>query len=242
MRPHPRPGENRLLAALPAQEFRRLRKRMQRVHLPPRAILYQQSEPIPQVYFPRDAVASLRIFTEEGAVAEAASVGREGLVGLPVFLGSGIGPAEAITQIEGEALTMAAEPFKAEVQRSPALRALLLRYTEAFIKQVAQTSACNQVHPVEARTARWLLTARDRAERDELPLTHQFLAELIGIRRVTVTQTIGALARAGYIDSPRGAIAVLDRPGLEATACECYEVIRATERALWEAFSRQAAP
>ena len=216
---------NRILAALPAGEYERIARKLERVDLETRQVLYDVDRPIEHVYFPENAVASVLSITADGSSIETATVGREGLVGLALFLGADSTPAQAFCQIPGQALRMKAGAFRAYAARSRSLHALLHRYTQALLTLVAQSSACNRLHTMEARCARWLLHTRERVGADEFPMTHRFLSQMLGVRRATVTVAAGALQKAGLIEYTMGTIRVLDRAGLEAASCECYAII-----------------
>jgi CRP-like cAMP-binding protein len=218
------PGENLLLAALPRDEYDRMRLHVEKVSLPLRDILYEANEPIGHVFFPLNGVVSL-VIMDSGFTLEVGIIGNEGLVGTPVFLGSERSPTRAIAQIPGEALRMEAKVFQKEMKRGGPLHGLVQRYTQSMINQISQSIVCNRRHSVEKRMRRWLLMSHDRVGADEFPLTHEFLAQMLGVRRPTVTAVARTLQKAGLIDYHRGRITVLDRKGLEAASCECYEVV-----------------
>ena len=217
------PGENRLLVALPRDERDRLLPHLEKVSLSLRDILYEANGPIAHVYFPLSGVVSL-VIEDSVFTLEVGIIGNEGLVGTPVFLGSERSPTRAITQIEGEALRLEAKVFQQEMRRGP-LHGLVQRYTQTMINQISQSIVCNHRHSVEKRMCRWLLMSHDRVGADEFPLTHEFLAQMLGVCRPTVTAVAGALQKAGRINYHRGRIAVLDRKGLETASCECYQVV-----------------
>jgi CRP-like cAMP-binding protein len=219
-------GRNRIVECLPEADRARLGVRLEPVRLELTQVLYEANRPIDRVYFPLTAVASLLTVMEDGAVVEVGTVGNEGMVGLPVFLGSGSIPGRAVSQIPGDALSMPAAAFREEANAGGALQRLLQRYTQGLFNMIAQGAACNRLHPMEERCARWLLMTHDRVEADEIPLTHEFLSQMLGVRRATVTVALGMLQKAGLIRSQRGRVAVLDRPGLEAASCECYRIVR----------------
>jgi CRP-like cAMP-binding protein len=223
----PAPVANRLLAALPRREFTRLLRRLALVPLGQGEVLYEAGEPIPFVYFPESGLVSIVAPMGDGAIAETGMVGKEGMVGIPLFLGKQRAPFRAVVQIPAEARRMAAAAFKAEVKRGTPLTNLLTRYLASFLAHVGQSAACNSHHSVEKRCCRWLLLARDRLGRDEFPLTHEFLAAMLGVRRTGVTEVAGALQRRGLIRYGRGRLAILDPQGLEAASCPCYRVIKA---------------
>ncbi|HKG90724.1 MAG TPA: Crp/Fnr family transcriptional regulator [Gemmatimonadaceae bacterium] len=217
---------NRLLGALPESDLARLARSLERIALEPRAVLFDPDRPIEHVYFPEDCVGSIVGIMADGSAVETATVGREGMIGLPVYLGDGRTSAQAFCQVPGEALRMEARRFRRELERGGPLLSLLNRYTQALISQIAQSSACNRLHPLRQRCARWLLQTRDCVGRDEFAFTHQFLSQMLGVRRSTVTELAGELERAGLIRNRYGRIIILDRDGLEGTACECYRIIR----------------
>lgn len=217
---------NRILAALPAKQLARLRPSLERIVLEPRDILYDPDQPIKYVYFPEDSMASIVGIMADGSGVEAATVGREGMVGLPVFLGDGRTSAQAFCQAPGEALRLDVRRFRQELARGGRLPALLGRYTQALIAQIAQSAACNRLHPLRQRCARWLLQTHDRVERDTFAFTHQFLSQMLGVRRATVTELAGEFERERLIKNHYGRITILDREALERTACECYRIIR----------------
>jgi CRP-like cAMP-binding protein len=217
---------NRLLAALPPQDLDLLRPQLDHVDLPLKKELFAAGEPITQVYFLEAGVGSLIAQLSDGTAVEVGLVGREGMAGLSVVLGVTTSPNECLVQIPGHGHNLRATALRAAMDRSPALTGLLLRYVHAFHGQVAQTAACNARHHLEERLARWLLMTRDRCDSDRLPLTHEFLAIMLGVRRAGVTVAAGALQKVGLIGYERGCITVLDRPGLEGVACECYAAVK----------------
>jgi CRP-like cAMP-binding protein len=220
------PNRNRLLSALPPKDFGRLRRgRMTTVTMKQRDSVWQPNQPIEAVYFPLDAVVSV-LAVADGGVVEVATIGNEGVVGLPVFLGAQSSPGMAFCQVAGRAERLAANAFLREAHRDGALRRLLQLYSQGFMVQVSQATVCNRLHSAERRLARWLLVVADRVGRKEFPLTHEFMAQMLGVRRATVTDTAGALQRANLIRYRRGAITIRDRRGLERAACECYRIVR----------------
>lgn len=220
------PTGNRLLDLLPPTAADRLRPHLEAFSLGIKHVIYEPHGQISHVYFPIGGVISLVTCMEDGTTVEVATVGREGMVGLPVFLGCETGPIRAFGQIPGDALRMAAEVFRAEIGRNGPLVQVLNRYTQALFIQVAQVAACNRVHLVEQRCARWLLQTHDRVGADQYLLTQEFLAQMLGIRRAGVSEAAGLLQKAGLIRYARGRITVLDRQGLESAACECYRVVK----------------
>lgn len=219
-------AENRLLAGLPREDYERLLPDLESVSLGFQEVLYKPDKPIPYVYFPTTGVVSLLTLMEDGLAIEIAAVGREGMIGLPVFLEATSMPGSACTQVPGTAVRIPAERFREAVQRSGSLQRVLHRYTQALLNQIARSAACNRLHPIGERCARWLLMTHDRAGSDQFPLTHEFLAQMLGVRRATVTVAAGMLQQAGLIRYRRGKITIADRLGLETASCECYEVIR----------------
>lgn len=218
---------NRLLASLPPEEYERLKPYLELVDLRLKYELYQPKVPIEFVYFPLAGVCSLLSLTSKGDLLEVATVGNEGIVGLPVFLGASQIPGLSIVQVPGEALRMRAEDLQTQVVPGTVLYDLLHRYTQALFNLIAQSALCNRVHSIEQRCCRWLLLTRDRVGGDEFPLTHEFLSQMLGVRRAGVSEVASRLQNAGLISYRYGKIFVLDRNGLEATSCECYEVIKA---------------
>ena len=216
---------NRLLAALPAEDMARLRPRLQPVEFSLRQIIQVPNEPITSVYFPENGWVSMMALLVEGNSAEVGIVGFDGMVGLPVLLGSDRSPNEAMVQAPGTLLRLDADAFREELDRSSALRTLLLRYALAFQVQVTQTAACNGNHALEQRLARWLLTAHDRVHGDEFPMTQEFLAIMLCVHRPGVTVAARLFQQAGLIRYSNGQMTIMDRAGLEAAACECHGVV-----------------
>lgn len=219
--------KNRLLATLPAEEYERLVPHLELVSLPLNQIIYQLGEPIEYVYFPHHAIISLLSVLEDGSTVEAGLVGNDGMVGLPVILGGNKTSNQALVQVAGNGMRMKAELLNSEFKRGGALQSLLLRYTQALLTQVSQGVACNRLHTIEERLARWLLTVQDRVESDQFPLTQEFIAQMLGTRRSGVTVAAGTLSKAGTIRYSRGKITIVNQGDLEAIACECYGIIKA---------------
>jgi CRP-like cAMP-binding protein len=217
-------GQNRLLAALPRDDYDRLLLHLEKVPLTLRDILYQAHGPIGHVYFPLDGVVSL-VIKDNGFTLEVGIIGNEGMVGTPVFLGADRSPTEAIVQVPGEALRLDVQFFQKEMKRDGPLYSLVQRYTQAMINQISQSIICNRRHAVRKRMCRWLLMCHNRVPTDDFLLTQQFLAQMLGVRRPTVTTVAGTLQQAGLITYHRGTVTILDRQGLEAACCECYQVI-----------------
>jgi CRP-like cAMP-binding protein len=219
-------GSNRLLDALPIAETERLRRSLQPVTLEVGEVLFEPGQAINSVYFPRNCVVSLVSLLHDGDVVEVATVGSEGIVGVPLVLGHS--PAvRAVCSVEGRADRMDASTFVDEVERSVPLRDLVNDYLQALFGQISQAAACNRLHSTEQRLCRWLLMSSDRIGTDEFAITHQYLGRMLGARRATVTQSAGLLQAAGLIRYHHGRITIIDRGGLEAAACECYEAIEA---------------
>jgi CRP-like cAMP-binding protein len=215
---------NRLLALLSDDDYERLRPHLAHVALEQRKSLYEASRPIEHVYFPIDGVASLVITSAEGSGAEVGSIGSEGVVGLPVCLGERVAPSSVYVQVPGTALELEARIFRDELERSPQLNRIMLRYAHAFFNQVAQSAACAHLHRVEQRCCRWLLMTRDRMPAKDFLLTHELLGVMLGVRRTTVTDVMGVLQKAGLIRYRRGHVTILDREALQRRTCECYAI------------------
>lgn len=224
---------NRLLRALEPADLALLRPYLRNVPLVQGAILQEQETPVELVYFPLSGVISLISVMESGEAVETAMVGREGAVGAFGGLGPWNAFTRAIVQLPGSAAVIPVMSFQAAAAQSEDIRNMILRYKEAQLAQVQQTAACNALHPLEARLARWLLQALDRADDPKLPLTQDFISHMLAARRTTVTLIAGKLQQAGLISYRRGRIVVLDRPRLEETACECYRTIRRRTEAVF---------
>lgn len=220
------PAENWLLAALPRAEYERLLPRLEPVTLGFRQVLFEAGQALRYVYFPRDCVLSLVTPMADGRAVEVGAVGQEGMAGLPVFLGAGAAAGTCIAQVPGSALRMRAGALRERAEGGGRLPALLCRYAHYLLAQVAQSAACNRLHGGAERLCRWLLMTQDRVGADQFPLTQEIMAQMLGLRRPTVSLVAGALQRAGLIRYRRGKLTVLDRPGLEAAACECYAAVR----------------
>jgi CRP-like cAMP-binding protein len=217
---------NRLLAALPPGDFAALAPALRPVETDLRQVLHEPGQTIRSVLFPERGMVSHVLPLEDGHAVEVGLVGREGVVGLPALFGAERATTEAMVQMAGPALSARTADLRAAFDRGAELRALLLRYTQAFHVQVAQTAACNARHTVDARLARWLLMAHDRAETDEFPMTHEFLALMLTARRPGVSVAASVLRKAGVIRYTYGHVTVLDRAGLEEASCECYGAVR----------------
>lgn len=222
-----RPTANWILTALPDEEYARLDPHLVPVTLALRQPIYMPLEPIRHIYFPENAMISLVAITSEGASVEVGVVGREGVTGIPALLGVDATPNESMVQIANGALKMRAEVAREEFKRGGVFQDLILRYVQANTIQISQTAACNRLHSIDERLARWLLMTQDRAASDELTLTHEFLAMMLGVRRAGVTNAATNLQADGYINYKRGHITILDRAGLEEASCECYRIVKA---------------
>ncbi|HEX7093429.1 MAG TPA: Crp/Fnr family transcriptional regulator [Nitrospiraceae bacterium] len=217
---------NRLLTALPGISRERLFAKTQRVSLSVKDILYHPGGPIPSVYFPLTCVISMMTEMQNGETIEIATVGNEGVLGIPAFLGIDVAVALGITQVPGEALRMSVKDFKEAAKRDERFGTILGRYTHALLMQIARSGGCNSLHSVEERYARWLLMMHDRTNVDVFAFTQEFLARMLGVSRARVNIVTGALEKAGRIKHSRNQITVLDWTGLEASSCDCYRIIK----------------
>jgi CRP-like cAMP-binding protein len=217
---------NRLLAALPSDELAALQPDLEQVPLPFRQTLYEPERPVEHVYFPHRGVVSLITEFENGSSIEVATVGPEGMVGVPIFLEDEVMVVRASVQVPGEAARMQKEAFHRACARSPRLHRLISRYTLSLINLLAQNSACNRTHSVEERLARWLLLTQDRVHEANFTITQEFMAQMLGVSRPTVSLTASIFQKAGLITYARGRVMVTNQPGLERASCECYRVIR----------------
>lgn len=220
------PRQNHLLGALPAEEWDRLRPRMELRPMPLGHVLYESGDTMRHVYFPTTSIISLLYVMENGASAEIAIVGNEGIVGISLFMGGETTPSRAIVQSAGQAYRVPGHYLKEEFLRAGPLQRLLLRYTQALITQMAQTAVCNRHHSVEQQLCRWLLMSLDRLSANELTMTQELIANMLGVRREGVTESAGKLQKLGLINYNRGHIVVINRPGLESHSCECYAVVK----------------
>jgi CRP-like cAMP-binding protein len=219
------PG-NRVLAGIPLKESQRLRTLLEPVILRFGQILYEPDGVIRHVYFPVNCLISLLTAVDKRRTLEVGMVGSEGMTGMPFVLGMGVSGVRALVQGEGEALRIAAAPFRTEFEQNPRLRQALFRYTYALMAQISQTAACNRFHAAEARLARWLLMTRERIGSDEFPLTQEFLAHMLGLRREGVTEAASALKKRRLIAYSRGKIQILNATGLKASSCSCYGIVK----------------
>jgi CRP-like cAMP-binding protein len=218
------PPKNRVLAALPQAELDRFFSGLQPVSLAQRQVLFPAGAPLEWIYFIEAGVASVLTSMTDGSTIEVGMIGREGLVGAAGLLGGDMSAQHVIVQVPGTALRIKVAACQAAFEQSATVRAPVLRYVQHLLDLSAQTAACNRLHSIEERCARWVLMARDRQDDDVMPMTHEFLASMLGVRRAGVTETVGELNRSGLIQNHRGAVTILDREGLEAAACECYRV------------------
>jgi CRP-like cAMP-binding protein len=225
--PHPdSPNQNHLLAALPAAELELLATHLERVPLPLGHMLYEPGGQLQHAYFPTTSIVSLHYVTETGASAETAGVGNEGVVGVSLFMGGDTTSSSAVVQTAGHAYRLERRRLLQEFNRAGSLQHLLLRYTQALMTQMAQTAVCNRHHSVEQQLCRWLLLTLDRLPSNELVMTQELVASMLGVRREGVTEAAGKLQAAGLIRYKRGHISVINRTGLEAHVCECYRVVK----------------
>jgi CRP-like cAMP-binding protein len=220
------PKQNHLLAALPTSEFERLAPQLELVPLKLGEVLYESGGQLKHVYFPTDSIVSLLYVMQDGASAEIAVVGNEGILGISLFMGGETTPSRAVVQSEGHGYRLPAQNLKREFNRSGPMMHLLLRYTQALITQMSQTAVCNRHHSVDQQLCRWLLLSLDRLPSDELTMTQELISNMLGVRREGVTEAAGRLRDAGIIDYSRGHIKVKDRRKLEQKVCECYAVVK----------------
>jgi len=219
-------NQNYLLAALPAEIFERIVPSLELIPMPLGKVLYESGCQLQYVYFPTTAIVSLQYVLENGASGEIAGVGNEGVLGFSLFLGGNTTPSRAAVMTAGYCYRLKARLMLEELNRAGPMLRLMLRYTQALITQISQTAACNRHHSVEQQLCRWLLLALDRLPSSELTMTQEMIAGILGVRREGITEAAGNLQRAGLISYRRGHIRVIDRPGLDARACECYKVVK----------------
>jgi CRP-like cAMP-binding protein len=220
------PRQNQLLAALPPAEWQRWLPLLEPVALPLGQVLYASGQALTHAYFPTTAIVSLLYVLEDGASAEIAVVGNEGIVGISLFMGGGSTPNRGVVQSAGQGFRLQAQAIRDEFNRNGPVLHLLLRYTQALITQMAQTAVCNRHHSLDQQLCRWLLLSLDRLQGADLVMTQELIANMLGVRREGVTEAAVKLQKAGLIRYARGHITVLDRPGLEKRTCECYEVVK----------------
>ncbi|MHB8535743.1 MAG: Crp/Fnr family transcriptional regulator [Sulfuricaulis sp.] len=226
MPPPHSPNQNYLLAALPTAEFERLAAHLELVPMPLGEMLYEPGGQLQHAYFPTTAIVSLHYVTESGASAESAGVGNEGVVGISLFMGGDTTPSSAVVQIAGHAYRLEGRLLKQEFNRAGFMQPLLLRYTQALMTQMSQTAVCNRHHSIEQQLSRWLLLTLDRLPSNDLVMTHELAASMLGVRREGISEAAAKLQRAGIIRYRRGHITVVDRTGLETHVCECYAVVK----------------
>lgn len=242
MTPHS-PNQNHLLAALPTAEFQRLAPHLELTPMPLGEILYEPGGQLQHAYFPTSAIVSLHYVMESGASAETAGVGNEGVVGISLFMGGDTTPSSAVVQTAGFGYRLHRTLLMEEFNRGGLAQRLLLRYTQALVTQMFQTAACNRHHSIEQQLCRWLLLTLDRLPSNELVMTQELVASMLGVRREGITAAAGNLQQAGFIRYRRGHISVLDRSGLETRACECYGVVKQEmSRLLSDVQYRQGTP
>lgn len=217
---------NGLLSALPWAEYERLSSHLELVRLAPGKILYNAGDAVRHAYFPKGGMICLLSTTEDGRTIEVGIIGNEGMAGIPIVLRSGAAPYQVMVQLAGNALRISGNALREEFNRGGKLQDLLLRYTHVLLVQMAQSAACNSFHTVKERLCRWLLVSRDRVQTDTIHLTQEFLSHMLGVQRTSVTQIANALQKEGLIRHSRGRITILNRRGLEATSCECYQRVR----------------
>jgi CRP-like cAMP-binding protein len=217
---------NQILRALPAEERERLYPHLQRISLPLGMVIYESGARLRHIYFPTDSIVSLLYVLKNGASAEIALVGHEGAVGVSLFMGGESTPSRAVVQSAGHAYRLSRTRLKQEFERHGLLLSVLLRYTQSLITQMAQTAVCNRHHALEQQLCRWLLLSLDRLESNQLEMTQELIANMLGVRREGVTGAAGRLQKEGVIRYSRGRITVLDRARLEALSCECYGVVK----------------
>jgi len=220
------PNQNNLVASLLPEEFERLATDLELVPMLLGQVLYDPGDHLQHAYFPTTAIVSLHYLLESGAATETAGVGNEGVVGISLFLGGNTTPSSAVVQTAGHAYRLDRRALQREFARAGAMQRLLLRYVQALATQIFQTAACNRHHSVQQQLCRWLLLTLDRMPTNDLIMTQELIANMLGVRREGITDAAGELQRAGFIRYRRGHIAVLDRSGLETRACECYAVVR----------------
>lgn len=220
------PRQNHLLDALLQSEYDRIFDNLKLVKLSLGEVLYEPGERLQSVYFPVDSIVSMLYVMENGASAEIAMVGNEGILGVSIFMGGDTTPSRAVVQSAGYGYKLKTQILKDEFSRNGPVMRLLLRYTQALISQMTQTAVCNRHHSIEQQLCRWLLMSIDRLSSDELFMTQELIANMLGVRREGVTEAAGKLQHAGLIDYKRGHIKVLDRPALENCVCECYQVVK----------------
>lgn len=238
----PLPEQNQILKALPPDERERLYPQLKQVAMPFGSVLYESGSVLSHIYFPVDSVVSLMYVLKNGTSAEIAVVGNEGAVGVSLFMGGETTPSRAVVQGAGTAYRLAGSRLNQEISLHGQILTALLRYTQSLITQMAQTAVCNRHHAIDQQLCRWLLLTLDRIDSNEIRVTQELIASMIGVRREGVTEAAGKLQQLGVIRYSRGKITVLDRPRLEALSCECYAVVKAeTDRLLGPQWGKPAA-
>lgn len=245
MKPSPQPNQNHLLAALPTAELARMASELELVAMLQGEVLHEAGQAVSHVYFPTSAIVSLNCMTESGATSDIAWVGREGVVGMALAMGSPTTPTAAVVCVSGYGYRLKAPMLLQEFNRTGGRRAgvmhhLLLRYSQSLMTQLAQTAVCNRHHSVERQLCRWLLSMLDRLPSNELTMTHEYIASMLGVRREGITEAAGHLQQAGFIRYYRGHITVLDRAGLASRVCECHAVVKKEHERLLRDISEQA--
>jgi CRP-like cAMP-binding protein len=233
MSPANSPEQNHLLAALPKKEFASFSEYLELVPMPLGKMLYVPDEQLEHAYFPTTSIVSLHYNTESGATAEIAGVGNEGMVGVSLYMGGNTTPSSAVVQTAGAAFRLERGRLLQEFNRGGTMQKLLLRYMQALMTHTAQTAVCNRHHTVEQQLCRWLLLTLDRLPTNQLVMTQELVANMLGVRREGITEAAGNLQRLGFVSYRRGHLAVLDRGGLEKHACECYDVVRTEMKRLF---------
>ena len=237
------PNQNHLLAALPTAGFERIAPHLELVAMPLGEVLYESSGQLQHAYFPTTAIVSMHYVMENGASSEIAEVGNEGVLGISLFMGGNTTPSRAVVQTAGHGYQLKTRLLMEEFNRGGVMQRLLLRYTQALITQVSQTAVCNRHHAVEQQLCRWLLLTLDRLPSNELTMTQELIASMLGVRREGITEAAGRLQEAGFIRYRRGHITALSRSGLMSLVCECYEVVKKEhDRLLCDVRNRQAPP
>jgi CRP-like cAMP-binding protein len=221
-----KPRDNSILSALPQSEYQRISDRLEPVQFSVGQVLTESNQNVESLYFVTQGLVSLVSIMQDGSTTEIGLIGKQGVVGIPQFLGNGIFHSCSLVQVEGSAMRIDTEILKEEFNRGESLQKLLLQYNLKLFNQISQIAACNNHHTVKQRTARWLLMLDDRIDRESLAMTQQLLAQMLGVRRTGVTKVANEIKQSGIIDYNRGQITILDRPALEAIACECYQIIK----------------
>lgn len=220
------PSKNRLLSMLSSEDYQLLQPHLKLVHMDFKQVLFERNNPIDYVYFPVSSVFSILSIMHDGTAVEVATVGNDGFAGIDVLIGADVATDTTICQVAGESFSMRASAFRNAVTNDTPLRRIAQRYLQLYLSQVSQSVACNRLHTIEERFARWVLMTHDRVGRDAFHLTHEFLADMLGVHRPSVSLVASAFQQAGMIKYARGNLTILDRAGLENTSCECYAVVK----------------